>query len=401
MNDTDRRLLESFVVENEDLEQLESRLAEFNIFEALGAVRQELRHSDFLAFLLDPSQNHGLGDGFLKRFLKRLLVEAADPPVSAVEIDVADLRGIAVRREWQNIDILAHDPGNGLVCAIENKIGSREHSEQLRRYRETVARDFPDHRTILVFLTPEGEQPSDEAFIPFDYARVAELVDAAREAHRSTLGPDVYALMTHYTAMLRRYIVSESEIAELCRRIYDRHKQALDLIYEHRPDIQWDVAELTKRLIAEAKTHDLVGDHTSKGYLRFAVAEWDTIPTLLAGQGWTRSGRILLFEFQNSPDQLSLRLIIGPGPDEVRQTAFQTTQQHPQVFRKGSKRLYTKWTTVYVRRFLTKGDYEDADFGALAEKVEKEWSRFLNQDLPAIRNAIADVEWPELPNSTG
>ena len=44
---------------DEDFRQLESQFAEFNIFEAIGVVHQELRHSDFLAFLLNPRQNHG------------------------------------------------------------------------------------------------------------------------------------------------------------------------------------------------------------------------------------------------------------------------------------------------------------------------------------------------------
>ncbi|MEH1869842.1 MAG: PD-(D/E)XK nuclease family protein [Nostoc sp.] len=72
---TERALLESLIVENEDLEKLESKLAQFNIFEAIGVVRQELRHSNFLAFLLNPSENHRLDDIFLKRFLKRVLLE--------------------------------------------------------------------------------------------------------------------------------------------------------------------------------------------------------------------------------------------------------------------------------------------------------------------------------------
>jgi hypothetical protein len=52
MKDEDRTALEKFVTNNQELERLEALLAEFNIFEAIGVVRQELRHSDFLAFLL-------------------------------------------------------------------------------------------------------------------------------------------------------------------------------------------------------------------------------------------------------------------------------------------------------------------------------------------------------------
>ena len=69
----DVKALEALVVDNPDLERLEALLDQFNIFEAIGAVRQEVRHSDFLAFLLNPQQNHGLGDTFLKRLLQKVL----------------------------------------------------------------------------------------------------------------------------------------------------------------------------------------------------------------------------------------------------------------------------------------------------------------------------------------
>ena len=44
-DDADRKALEAFVVDNQELERLEDLLIQFNIFEAIGAVWQELRHS--------------------------------------------------------------------------------------------------------------------------------------------------------------------------------------------------------------------------------------------------------------------------------------------------------------------------------------------------------------------
>ncbi len=44
---THRQDLTTFVVENPELERLEQLLAQFNIFDAIGVARQELRHSDF------------------------------------------------------------------------------------------------------------------------------------------------------------------------------------------------------------------------------------------------------------------------------------------------------------------------------------------------------------------
>ncbi|BAY94665.1 MULTISPECIES: PDDEXK-like family protein [unclassified Tolypothrix] len=164
----DRALLEKFIVDNEELEELESKLAQFNIFEAIGVVRQEIRHSNFLAFLLNPSQNHRLDDIFLKRFLKRVLLETENPKdekyadISAVDIDIADLKDAEVRREWQNIDILIQSPSNKLVCAIENKVDSGEHSNQLWRYREIVDIEYSNYRKVLIYLSPETDKVSDE-----------------------------------------------------------------------------------------------------------------------------------------------------------------------------------------------------------------------------------------------
>ena len=56
-----------------ELHRIGARLDRFNVFEAIGFVGQELMHSQFLAFLLDPKQTHDLGDLFLKRVLREAL----------------------------------------------------------------------------------------------------------------------------------------------------------------------------------------------------------------------------------------------------------------------------------------------------------------------------------------
>jgi hypothetical protein len=55
-----RELLERLVVDDEGFQHLEGLLSRFNVFEAMGVVHQEIRHSDFLRFLLDPNATHGL-----------------------------------------------------------------------------------------------------------------------------------------------------------------------------------------------------------------------------------------------------------------------------------------------------------------------------------------------------
>ncbi len=65
MTETDLQALERFVAENDDLLKLEEQIGRFNIFDALGIARVEIRHSNFLAWLLTPGESHGQGDLFL------------------------------------------------------------------------------------------------------------------------------------------------------------------------------------------------------------------------------------------------------------------------------------------------------------------------------------------------
>src|SRR6185312_15652217 len=121
-------LLEQFVVENDDLLALESEIGRFNIFDALGIARVEIRHSNFLAFILDPAESHGVGQLFLKALVIDLLKRAPTPlrPLSPIELDGIDLRGVDVRREWENIDLLIVSREPSFAILIENKVDSTE-----------------------------------------------------------------------------------------------------------------------------------------------------------------------------------------------------------------------------------------------------------------------------------
>ena len=178
-----KALVENFPVDNRDLERLEALLDRFNIFEATGFIRQERRHSDFLAFLLDPKGNHGLGDAFVKSLLQRVLLTAGNVPISVTpeELEQWDLNRMEVRREWQYVDILLLDGDHKLAVIIENKIDSGEHSGQLQRYLEVVGQHYRGWRIIAVYLTRGGDPPSHECYLPVAYDLVCEVIDSLAE----------------------------------------------------------------------------------------------------------------------------------------------------------------------------------------------------------------------------
>lgn len=376
-----RKALEAFVADNSELERLESLVTEFNIFEAVGAIRQELRHSDFLSYLLTPYQNHGLGEVFARKLLQKVvsLAKNIELPISAVDLDTWNLDELEVSREWQSIDILLRSVTNRFTVIIENKIDTTEHSDQLERYWQTVRKHFPADRILAVYLTPDGEKPSHEEFVSLDYEQVATTIEALLASRASTLGPDIRTLMSHYIQMLRRHIVAESEIVDLCRRIYRKHSQAIDLIVEHRPDQQAILRELLEQLVELQP--ELVSDHSTKHYVRFALKSWD-VPALQAGQGWTRSGRMLLFEFQNNPESLKLKLIIGPGPRETREKLLQIALQNQPPFKPLAKALNRQYNEVYSHNFLSSKAYSEDAEEELQARIRDQWKHFIESDLP-------------------
>jgi hypothetical protein len=118
--------LERFVVGNDELRELEARIGRFNAFEALKLARVEIRHSNFLAWILDPVESHGQGGIFLKALMMDLLAETPEAlrPFSPIELDGAELSGVELRREFHGIDVLITGGSPSFVVAIENKIDS-------------------------------------------------------------------------------------------------------------------------------------------------------------------------------------------------------------------------------------------------------------------------------------
>jgi len=404
--DSKKLLLEKFVVDNEDLEHLESLLDQFNIFEAVGMVRQEIRHSNFLAFLLNPSASHRLGDIFLKTFLKRLLIDANNAPVSPIDIDIANLAGTQVRREWKNIDVLLISETSRIVCVIENKVDSQEHSNQLYRYREIVLKHFKDYRQIFVYLTPTGLRPSSDEdqqhWLPYGYDKVAALLDDLSNRYRSTIGSEVHTLIQHYSSLIKRHLMEDSEIAQLCRKIYWQHKEALDLIYEHRPDLEAEVFEVIKEIVRKTSStsKQVVINHPwlARKILGFAIPSWDNLSFQKAFSGWTASNRILLFEFEVRQPNVYLMLTLGPGELSNRVAIFEALNNRDILGWTGNKPQRDKGWVILMRRTVAGNISPDALISDISEEIQNFWDQFLENDLPLIDQAIMQKFQPINPS---
>ena len=174
----------------------------FNVAEAFGVDRNELAHSRFIAYLLDPTERHDLGIYFLTSFLDFL----------GLKFDSASWQGAWVKTEaWldsdSRIDIYIR-LGNGQIILIENKVGALEDHCQIACYQDWLqCQDAPavfPHQ--LVFLTPEGRPPVStrrpEEVICLSYLQLADWI-----------------FSSHQVIEAQRLRIILEQYAEICRQI--------------------------------------------------------------------------------------------------------------------------------------------------------------------------------------
>ena len=378
----------------------------FDLFKVLGIQEEERVHSNFLAWLLNPRSNDAIGIFFLENFLERTIAAAKELDILTApygNLRETDWSETEVLREWNYIDILVLNRKARFVCAIENKINADEGFDedgrsQLARYRETLAREFPDFDSHRVFLSPQamvsGSIVERKFWVPESYSNILELVVETLHRIEDTAKPEVFWSLSQYESTLRRNIVPETgEIAKLARQIYLEHREAIELIYRHRPDYQAEIKQVLREAISQQESWKL--DVEGNPFVRFRPIDWDRFDLQRSGSGWGGSPTLLLFEFYcpSDPTQASgPYLVLGPGSDEnIRQELFETARQNPKAFKLGQTTLSGTYPRLHDRGQYLLGESDLgpgwAD-GTTNAKITELIERFARDEFPLINEAI-------------
>lgn len=141
----------------------------FNLFTTLGYQRLEDVHSNILAWLLNPEESHGLGDAFLRDFVRQVF-----------DKELPKYFSVNVKRESQDgddrPDIVVE--GNNWWLIIENKIDSIEQENQTKRYADRWRKKgINGENVFLAFLSPSGWLPESLDFKPVSYRTIRELLE--------------------------------------------------------------------------------------------------------------------------------------------------------------------------------------------------------------------------------
>lgn len=385
---SDLECLERFVSENDDLFTLEEKIGRFNVFDALGVARKEIRHSNFLAWLLDPGESHGQGDLFLKPVLMDIFRHARQEgqpvPVSPVILDGAEIRGVEIRREWRNIDLLIACKEPAIVIAIENKVDSGEHSGQLERYEEIVRREYASIKPMFVYLTPSGQDASKENWTPYAYSDLHRVLMRVRNQAAGSLGADVGVFFDHYLNLIGSRFMDDPQIQSLCRKIYANHKRAIELILEHAPVAGSEALAPIVEWLTQRPESWIVRSR-SNGYLLFAFKPW--LGRVCKGDGLPVPGSLcdIYVECQSwgtTETWVAARLIVGNSTDQQsRVKLISMLNGAPYELGMARKKPSEKWTRLEAKtlaKWTTEGDVP-------AEALVREFERWVERLMPALQ----------------
>ena len=372
----------SQLVKDIDFDKLDLELKNPNIFHILKISNTEIRHSNFLSWLLDPSQSHKMGDIFLKRFLREVFSSDKFDKLNQVDVEGMNLTDVQIYREWKNIDILL--VLNDIVVCVENKILTKEHSNQLQRYRKIVEENYPNLKRIFVYLTPFGDISENESDIyePISYVFVVETLERILKVYSSSLNDLVRTYIKDYIIMIKREIMKTDESIELSRKIYQNHKELLDFIYENKPDLSDHFIKILKE---EMKKRGWIEGSTNKHYVRFYTEKIkDFIHYNKTVKNWCKKNESFLFEFQIYPptNKLNFVTVISPSDPDYDTEKIQKILLEIDGSKKG---IGKKWIVNF--RVNTKFDYEE-----VSNLSDEEISKIVNDFFDKITKIVEKVE---------
>ena len=356
-------------------------------------------HSNVLAWLLDPRQNHSLGDRFLNHFLL-----SAGVPLAG---DTGDRSTTEVTREWPNLvdgqqgslDILIVSEATQALCAIENKVFSSEHSEQLTRYRKALEVSYSTFTRYHVFLTRGGTHPfreeESEHWTPFTYSTVFQIVQQIVEDNSISTNVDICAFLRQYATTLRRNVMPETSVSQLARRIYLEHREAIDQIVDNKPRWVAEAKPWLKKAVEWQREWEL--DLEDSNTVQFRSTDWNQFEATRAGIGWApNANALLLFEFKFDDGLPWLQLALSPGEAVVsplRKKLFEAARQHPNLFSPKSASLDDNWAILHQEDdyILNEADYGVGwDDGATRAKLETWIADFAASKFPEMNKIIVN-----------
>lgn len=376
---------------DKSFQSLQRSLRNFNIFEATNMKHQEIKHTQFLAHILDPNQSHGLGDRVLFEFLSLI------PKHEKNNIKLMDLNlGLAIisteilikdtnkepKNFWRGnqIDLIIEiprlsKPEECYLIVVENKLRSSQGDNQLIRYKDTIKEKYKNgYISTFLFLTLQGESPDDDEWVSVSYTEsVLSAISIVLDEHKEVMSDYMRSILLDYCNIIEPEFIgltekiSPSKQIELHNKVKElnnaknnplifidpisyrsfecRYAQALNYFKDYDSDPRNTLFKKFSELfcVDGLYKHQFPSDFnirqedSGKTYLRFTITSSDSEKYLKSisdgARKWLSSGRHLAYEIyvakKNESLNLSTRFILGPtNPDTVnRELLFKAIRE--------------------------------------------------------------------------
>lgn len=271
---SEKRLLE--FINDGDFFELSRLLSDFNPFSVLKLETHEIRHSNVMAWLLEPYESHGLGKIFLQQFLfhlsddtyeefnksqESLALEIASDFALSSEWNVSVKREVYLKRKERiDIEIICEnniEKGKKFVILIENKIYSTQGKNQLENYRkhyqERIKKEKQNLKILYVYLTlDENDIPDDTNYFHFTYTTIHEILENILKTQIfSKQNEDAEQFIKFYKNILEEKLNMNTRKEELAEEIYKKYYREIDFIMAHASFDSSDIALAGDEFIEE------------------------------------------------------------------------------------------------------------------------------------------------------
>ena len=357
MEKQDQEALKDFLLDINCLDELQKWENHFNLFDVLKICRTEIRHSNVLSWLLNPNENHNLGDAVIKKVFQEFIKNQPNANKEVMQLLLMDFYSFSVYREWKNIDILLVSDDEKIVIAIENKVGSHEHDNQLKRYKDILNKEFPKYKKILIYLTPDGEEPSDDEWSVLTYESIVENLEIIRK--NATLSTDVALMIDNYIEVIRRDIMEDKELIEICNKIYNKHKKALDLIFEYRIDPS-QASSIVRDILQEmADEGKIIYDNAKTStYVRFYTKAMNQLlPNLVEHKGAWGNEHCYAYEFRMMNGKFRLSCVLTTK--NLLDTTRETVRKIVHIEKPAKEKLDFQWLSLHSKTYNIPDDCDD------------------------------------------
>jgi hypothetical protein len=208
------------VFSDADYQTLQSTLTRPNIFLCSGSGQYEVRHSNFIAWLLNPNETHQQKDLFLRAFLRAIGSDSAE-----------NFDDFEIHRETKyNIDIFIRLGKTVLV--IENKVKAKDSVGQLAKYRTKIETGYEAHSINFIYWTLHGDDPTDqvegENWNRYSYQ---QFIDVLESVLFEINEPRVKMYIEDYIEALKIEHLKNTDYVRLAKTIVERYKFDLSPIF--------------------------------------------------------------------------------------------------------------------------------------------------------------------------